>query len=190
MTYYDKNSTAFFKNTVDLDMSELYEPFLSRLPECASILDAGCGSGRDSLYFTRLGHHVTAVDASPTMCEMAGIHTELEVKCERLQDLAFEDCFDGIWACASLLHVPAAEMVSVLTLLKISMKQNGILYASYKLGSEQRIDGHGRVFTDATEELARMWLTAAGLQPVEFWTTADVRPDRLEAQWLNLIAQR
>jgi SAM-dependent methyltransferase len=190
MSFYDDNASTFFANTAHLDMSEHYAPFFSRLNDRACLLDAGCGSGRDALFFRNQGYTVTAIDASPSMCTLASTHTGLEVQCMPMQDITFKDCFDGVWACASLLHVPEIEMVAVLERLKQSLKKDGVLYASYRLGTGQRVDNNGRLFTNATDDIARSWLVAAGLRPIEFWTTIDVRPDKQEIKWLNLIAQR
>ena len=71
MNYYDKNAQEFFDGTVDADMSSHHEKFLELIPENGSILDAGCGSGRDTKIFKTLGYNVTAIDGSAEMCRLA-----------------------------------------------------------------------------------------------------------------------
>ena len=77
--YYNKYAAKVFEETVDQDMSEIRTEFLNLLEEGDTILDLGCGSGRDSLIFYELGYDVTAMDASEEMCKLAEIHTGLEV---------------------------------------------------------------------------------------------------------------
>ena len=80
MNYYDENGEDFFNGTVDTDMSSHYDKFLALIPNNGSILDAGCGSGRDTLKFKSLGYDVTAIDGSEKMCELASRHSGIDVK--------------------------------------------------------------------------------------------------------------
>ena len=112
--YYNKYAAKVFEETVDQDMSEIRTEFLNLLEEGDTILDLGCGSGRDSLIFYELGYDVTAMDASEEMCKLAEIHTGLEVLNMTFEEMDFDSVFDGIWACASLLHVPEKELSAIL----------------------------------------------------------------------------
>ena len=111
--YYNKYAAKVFEETVDQDMSEIRTEFLNLLEEGDTILDLGCGSGRDSLIFYELGYDVTAMDASEEMCKLAEIHTGLEVLHMTFEEMDFDSVFDGIWACASLLHVPEKELSDI-----------------------------------------------------------------------------
>ena len=92
--------------------------------------------------------------------------------------------YDGIWACASLLHVPEAELPQALQRLWRGLKPDGVLYISFKHGTGEREQG-GRVFTDATEPKLKRWVQALeGLASTDIWLTADQRPDRQE-EWVN-----
>ena len=102
IAFYDEQ---YAESTVHLNMQKFYDRFEKYLPEGASVLDAGCGSGRDSKHFMERGYTVTAFDASETMCECASKLTGQEVRKLTFQEMDYHDCFDGIWACASLLHV-------------------------------------------------------------------------------------
>ncbi len=188
--YYQDNAGTFFADTVDVDMGSLYGRFLPLLPEQARILDAGCGSGRDSSAFAALGHRVTAFDASPALVALAAGHLGQPVQCLRFQDIAWQVAFDGIWACASLLHVPGAELPEVMKRLCRALTRGGVLYASFKYGSGER-EHHGRRFTDLDEPgLAALLQQVPGLEEVETWTTADLRPGREAERWLNTLLRR
>jgi SAM-dependent methyltransferase len=188
--YYQQNAGTFFADTVEVDMLPLYRRFLPLLPEQARILDAGCGSGRDAKAFSALGHQVTAFDASPALVALAERELEQPVQCLRFQEITWQDEFDGIWACASLLHVPAVELPDVLQRLCKALKAGGILYASFKYGSGER-EHHGRRFTDVDEAgLGALLLQVPNLEPADTWTTGDLRPGRESERWLNTLLRR
>ena len=188
--YYQDNAGTFLADTVEVDMSTLYGRFLPLLPEHARILDAGCGSGRDAAAFATLGHRVTAFDASPALVALAARHLGQPVQCLRFQDIAWQEDFDGIWACASLLHVPGAELPDVMQRLCRALKPRGVLYASFNYGSGER-EHQGRRFTDLDEPgLAALLQQVPGLEEVETWTTADLRPGREAERWLNTLLRR
>ncbi len=188
--YYNKHAHTFFDDTVEVDMTPLYGRFLPLLEDRSTILDAGCGSGRDALAFAKLGYSVTAFDASPALVALAEQHIGQPVQCLRFQDLTWQSEFGGIWACASLLHVPSAELPDVIARLRAALKPGGILYASFKYGSGER-EHRGRRFTDLDEPgLAGLLDQVPGLGPVETWTTDDRRPGREAERWLNTLLRR
>lgn len=108
--YYDVNGQSFFNRSVTLDVSAIREAFLAYLPAGGRILDAGCGSGRDTKYFAERGYKVTAFDASETMARLAAEFTGQPVQQMRFEDVAYENEFDGIWTAATLLHVPRKSL--------------------------------------------------------------------------------
>lgn len=184
--YYNENADSFFAGTVDVDMSELHKRFTSYLPVGAMILDGGCGSGRDSLAFLQQGFTVEAFDASEAMVAKASALTALEVQLKRFDQLDEIERYDGVWTCASLLHVPKAELLESMKALAHSLKQGGVWYLSFKYGDSERIKD-GRKFTDLNEQgLVSMVSELSGLEICETWVTIDKRPDRDE-QWLNAI---
>jgi len=188
--YYQQHAEMFFADTVEVDMTPLYRRFLSLLRDQAHILDAGCGSGRDAKAFANLGHQVTAFDASPALVALAETHLGQPVQCLRFQDIAWQELFDGIWACASLLHVPAAELPDVMQRLCAALTPSGILYASFKYGSGER-EHHGRRFTDLDEPgLAALLRCVPDLEAMETWTTGDLRPGREAERWLNTLLRK
>jgi SAM-dependent methyltransferase len=171
-------------------MAPLYTRFLAHLPQGGQILDAGCGSGRDALALRRLGYAVTAFEASPTLARLASDYCGLPVEVRRFQEVEWEDRFDGIWACASLLHVPLAELPEVLRRLGRALKSDGVLYASFKYGAGEREHG-GRRFTDLDEKrLAVLVETVPVLEVLETWVTGDRREGREGERWLNAVVAR
>ncbi|WP_373507595.1 class I SAM-dependent methyltransferase [Thiocapsa sp.] len=190
LAYYEDQAQAFFAGTVDVDMAPLYDRFLARVPPGGRILDAGCGSGRDALALRRLGYAVTAFEASPTLARLATAHCGLPVEVRRFLEIDWQDAFNGIWACASLLHVPMAELPEVFGRLGRALKPDGVLYASFKYGAGEREHG-GRRFTDLDEEgLAALVKVVPGFAVLETWVTVDRREQREGERWLNAVVAR
>ena len=187
MDYYENNAIAFVKSTLLVDMQPLYQRFLPLLPERANILDAGCGSGRDAKYFIKRGYKVTAFDASAEMAALAEKEIGLTVQVQRLQDIRYKNQFDGIWACASLLHVPAKKLPDVFRRLACALMSNGVIYCSFKYGQGEHVR-QGRRFTDLDEVGLRALVEGIGeLSIKEQWVTADRRQGREQERWLNGI---
>lgn len=190
MDYYQHNAKSFFEATVDVDMSPLYQRFLPLLPPAGRILDAGCGSGRDLRAFAKLGYRVTAFDAAPALVALAEAYAGQPVFRARFQDIDWRESFDGVWACASLLHLPAAELPDALGRLATALVSGGVMYASFKYGHGERED-QGRHFTDLDEAgLSELHHRVANLQPLDVWITADQRPGRENERWLNALLRR
>jgi superfamily II DNA or RNA helicase/HKD family nuclease/SOS-response transcriptional repressor LexA len=187
--YYRRNADSFFASTVSVDMSMLHDAFLSRLHANAHILDAGCGSGRDAKAFADRGFRVSAFDASPELALLATQYCGFSVGVRTFMDVLEIEAYDGIWCCASLLHVPAADLPACLTRLWRALRPGGCLYVSFKLGTGERIHA-GRRFTDADDVTLRRWLAPLPLvSSVETWVSEDKRPERSE-QWINALAAK
>ena len=150
--YYNKNYYAFVESTQNVDFSDIQNMFIDLLPKEADILDFGCGSGRDAKYFLEHGYHVEAIDGSTELCRLASIYTGIEVRHMLFQELNEREKYDGIWACASILHLNKAELSGVFEKMSRALKKNGIIYTSFKYGDFEGMR-NGRYFTDFTEEL-------------------------------------
>jgi SAM-dependent methyltransferase len=188
--FYDRNAEEFCARMLDLDVGHLYEPFLDLLPPGAHILDAGCGPGRDTRAFLARGYRVTALDASREMAARCGRLTGQSVLHQRFQELDFAEAFDGIWACASLLHVPDAEAGEVFRRMRRALRPGGVWYMSFKVGEGERRDGD-RLFNDYTEErLSRTLRESAQVTPLRMWRTPSVQPGRADVLWLNALVRR
>lgn len=188
--YYDENAVSFAAGTMGVDFSESQDRFLSFLPKNGRILDFGCGSGRDSKYFLERGFLVDAVDGSEKMCKIACQNTGLPVRQMLFSELDEEAVYDGIWACASILHLPKNDLRNILRKISRALKTGGYCYTSFKYG-EFEGERNGRHFTDFTEKTLQTFLTDINeLMIVDEWISSDVRPGRTEEKWLNLIMQK
>ena len=190
LDYYNKNAETFVSGTVSVDFKQTQDRFLNRLKPGDSILDFGCGSGRDTKYFLEKGFLVDAIDGSSELCKIAGEYTGLEVKQMLFQELDSVEKYDGIWACSSILHLPKNELKPVLRKMGTALKENGIVYTSFKYGDFEG-ERNGRYFTDLTIEMFTEFIQDVdNLKLEEYWMTGDVRPGRGEEKWLNLILQK
>lgn len=188
--YYDKNATEYSESTIGVDFSATQERFLRYIPSHAKILDFGCGSGRDAKYFLDKGYDVDAIDGSKEFCRLASIYTGITVKQMLFQELASVNEYDGIWACASILHLQKDDLILVLHKMATALKNTGVIYASFKYGTFFG-ERQGRYFTDFNEErLTEILALVPELQYREFWISSDVRPDRSDEKWLNVILSR
>ena len=113
--YYNTHADRYSEVTRNADMSDIYKRFEEHLKPGSRILDLGCGSGRDSKYFLDKGYDVVSLDASEAMCRKTQELTGKEAVHKRIEDMNYENEFDAVWACASLLHVAKSDMHKILS---------------------------------------------------------------------------
>ena len=187
--YYEEHANDFIEGTINCDMSVQYNFFEKYLnKDSKRIMDLGFGSGRDSLYFKTKGYIVTSIDPTKEFCVKAKELGLNDIRCITAQEIDYNNEFDGIWACASLLHVPTKELNDVFNRCYKSLKKNGIMYCSFKYGNFEGIRRE-RFFVDLNEELLKEYIKNTGFIIKEFLITKDVRPDR-EESWLNVILKK
>lgn len=187
--YYNKQAVEFIENTFNVDMSNIYEPFLEYVPQGGKILDVGCGSGRDALYFKNVGLVVDAFDYSESLVKLAKEKTGLDIQHKSFYDLDIVNEYDGIWACASLLHCERDRLSEVMQKIIKSLKEKGVCYVSFKYGDQDRTKD-GRSFTDLNDEQAQELLdNFENIKLLKQWITTDNRPNRQE-RWLNIIFKK
>lgn len=168
--------TAYYNQTI--------KDFLSLIPIGGKILDASCTTGEDSVIFMNRGYEVVAMDGAIEMCQLAGEYLGEEVDHIQFQEVDFAPIFDGIWAAASLVHVPSYEIQSVLQKLKKGLTPNGILYASFKY-SDFEGPRNGRYYLDLTPKKADPIFQQSGFTPLKIWPTqSPTSPEK----WLNILA--
>ena len=187
LDWYQKNAEAYIGRTENTDLSGLYRAFLKHVPPAGRIMDLGCGAGSAAAFFPRMGYPVLAVDACPPMCEHTRARAGCPVRVMRFEELDYEDAFDGIWACASLLHVRKADLTDIFRLIRRALKTGGVFYASFKYGDTER-ESEGRAFTDLTEDALRLLIDeAGGFREIALWRTSDVLPGRENIIWVNAL---
>ncbi len=190
LKYYNENAQSFASGTVSVKFTEVQDKFLEKLNPDAYILDFGCGAGRDTKYFLSRGYQVDAVDGSEQLCRIASEYTGIKVRQMLFQELDEKEKYDGIWACASILHLPKKQLREVLENMYAALKSEGWIYASFKYG-EFEGERNGRYFTDFTTDTFKDFIhDMHGLKIEEQWITGDVRPGRGEEKWLNLLLQK
>jgi len=186
--YYELHADDYAKSTFGLDMSSIYERFFANILPGAHIADAGCGSGRDTKLFLQRGYRVTAFDASAQMARVASIHTGQKCSVLRFQDVQFEQEFDAIWACASLLHVPKRDMRDVLRRFLTALKPGGVIYASFIEGEGERIAADGRLYNSYTAQSFRDLIgTIGSICELSWWKSDETSRPVERAPWLNFL---
>ena len=190
LNYYEEKAQAFCHDTQNVDFSAFQLEFLRHLPAGGRILDLGCGSGRDSKAFLNAGFQVTAIDGSSELCRIASEFIGQKVICATFQEYVPEEQFGGIWACASLLHIPSEELGAIVAKLAKSLRRGGCFYVSFKYGDFRGMR-NGRFFQNMTEEsLAELLKDIPELEVISTKITADVRPGRGKEMWLNVFLER
>lgn len=185
--FYNRNAAQFVETTRNVAMKPLYKSFLQCLQPGAKILDAGCGSGRDTAAFLKRGYQVSAFDASEKMCELASQYTGIHVQKLRLEDFHHQECYNGIWACASLLHLPVESQHKVVDEFLKALSPNGVLYASWKYGSET-YSQDGRFFCDMTPVTLREFFEKhPDINILKLWETPDFQKRK---NWVNILVQK
>jgi len=128
LIYYNENANVFAESTINVDFTETQNQFLGKLNAGVTILDFGCGSGRDTKYFIEHGYIVEAIDGSEELCKLASAYTRIFVKHMLFQELQEVNKYDAIWACSSILHLPYVELVDVMKKMVTALKDNGLIH--------------------------------------------------------------
>ncbi len=190
LDYYNKEAKNFSDGTQTINFSALQNEFCAHIPIHGHILDLGCGAGRDSKAFINAGYRVTAMDGSEELCKVASDYIGQKVICSTFQDYNPTDLFDGIWACATLLHLSKDDIVDVMAKLANNLKINGCFYASFKYGDFSGMR-NGRFFQNMTEEGFRKILEKInGYDIISSKITSDVRLGRENEKWLNIFLRK
>jgi len=190
LDYYENNAQRYFEATRDTDMHALRARLLAHVPAGGRILDAGCGSGRDSRAFLADGFSVAAFDGSAALAELAVEYIGQPVEVRTFSEVDWHEDFDGIWACASLLHVPWAELPDAVARLARALKPGGVLYMSFKYGRGERVEGE-RFFLDLDEAgLDALLAAVPELTLIEAWRSPDRRGQSGRQDWLNALARK
>lgn len=187
--YYNEHGENYIDTTGHLDMSHLYKRFLCHIKDGGRILDVGCGSGRDSIYFQKAGYQVTAFDGSITMVEHARKILGKDVSLCTFEDFETDQKFDGIWAVASLLHVPRNDIDQIIKKFVGFLNHSGIFLMSFKERDED-FKAEGRRFTCFNEPSMRKILALDEIEILEIFHSVDIRPGRDKEGWITGIVKK
>lgn len=188
ISYYNNHAQEYVDETMTLDMTDIQKKFLTFVPNHGHILDLGCGSGRDSKAFIHQGFQVTAMDASPSIATITSRFLNQEVKILRAEDINTSKQYDGIWASATLLHIPKIAMVPTIAKVAEALKPNGILYFSIKQGAKERWDSKNRFFNDCTsDELWNILNNTDQLYKTEISEETSILRDQPQT-WINVFS--
>lgn len=191
LDYYNKNAKLYFEQTVEGDLKENYDKFLSKIAKKSYILDFGCGSGRDSKYFMEKGYKVKAIDGSIEMCKLASEYIDQNVECMKFDELNEENTYDAIWACSSILHVEKKELPSILSKMIRALKPNGVIFTAFKKGNGYEIK-EGKYYNFLTKEELEQILNNINqnIKIIDYFETlsSTKRPEKVI--WSNYILQK
>lgn len=191
LDYYNKNSEEYFNSTLNVDMTNTYKAFLKLVPKGGKILDLGCGSGRDSMNFIKLGYEVTAVDGAKELAKKASVLLGKEVIVSTFEELELKEKFHGIWACASLLHIKREDLKTVLNNLYNNLEDNGVFYMSFKYGEKEYVDDKNRYFNCFTDESIISFINEnTKYNILGLYITEDKLGRVNEVKWVNLICNK
>ena len=191
LDYYNKNSEEYFNSTLNVNMTNTYKAFLKLVPKGGKILDLGCGSGRDSMNFMKLGYEVTAVDGSKELAKKASVLLGNEVILSTFEELELKEKFHGIWACASLLHIKREDLKTVLNNLYNNLEDNGVFYMSFKYGEKEYVDDKNRYFNCFTDESIISFINEnTKYNILDLYITEDKLGRVNEVKWVNLICNK
>lgn len=195
---YDKETLAFYGTEApvyvasgDHGESRHIHPFLAKLAEGASILELGCGGGRDSHYMMKQGFKVTPTDGTPEIASQAGKLLEMPVELMRFDELADENEYDGIWAAAALLHVPRDGLSDILGRIWQALKPGGWHGATYKGGGKEGRDKFDRYFNyPSAKELEEYYRKSGPWTAMEVTEGTGGGYDGKQGPWVNIIVQK
>ncbi|NYT26311.1 class I SAM-dependent methyltransferase [Alcaligenaceae bacterium] len=192
LAHYDDNAGRFWEGTRDHDVSQNIEALLRHIdsPSPHTVLDLGCGPGRDLKAFADLGHRAIGLDGSARFVDMARRHSGCEVWHQNFLELELPaGCFDGIFANASLFHVPGEALPRVLAALHGALRPGGVLFSSNPRGENQEGWSGPRYGAYHDLENWRRLMSAAGFHELEHYYRPAGLP-REQQPWLASIWRR
>lgn len=192
LAFYAAHAADYVRHGTDQPNLRL-QRFLDKLPEAARILELGSGSGRDAAAMLARGFDVQATDASPELAAEAEKRLGRPVAILRFDQLDVQADYDAVWAKASLLHAPAAELSADLRRIHAALRPGGLFTASFKAGTGEGRDSLGRYYNyPAPKTLLAHYAAAAAAawSSVELETVNGSGYDRLPTQWLWVTVRR
>jgi SAM-dependent methyltransferase len=190
LAFYEEHAQEYFNRTVSADLSSLYERFFQHVKPGGRILDLGSGSGRDLKVMRDRGYIPLGIDASPSLAKLATDFSGETCLTMRFEDLSLPEEFDGVWACASLLHISRCRIPTILKNIHDSLAERGVFFASVQVGVGERLLPDGRFFAYYQAEEFSHLIENAGFTIQQSWLSKDSLSHRRPIDWLNIVAFR
>lgn len=189
-SYYQQNAQLYTNETKQMSIAAVRNTFLEQVNPGGHLLDLGCGSGRDSKWFIEAGYAVTPLDGSAELAALATEYIGHPVVVMPFQAMDFDNEFDGIWACASLLHCPKSQMKDVMQRVMTALKPGGVVFASFKWGNEETVDAKGRFINNYTEDSLRVLLEGIETADIiRLWSETSILRDA-EQRWVSVLIRK
>jgi SAM-dependent methyltransferase len=189
LAHYESNASSFWDGTKDHDVSQNYKALLDQLEGSPplTILDFGCGPGRDLHHFRSLGYEAVGLDGCQAFCVMARQHSRCEVLEQDFLALDLPPSrFDGVFANASLFHIPSGDLPRVLGELWTALRPRGVLFSSNPRGSNDE-GWHGERYGSYWDiERWRALVVAAGFEELGHYYRPSGKP-REQQPWLATV---
>jgi 2-polyprenyl-3-methyl-5-hydroxy-6-metoxy-1,4-benzoquinol methylase len=187
--YYNQNAKNYFDRTRVIDLHPIYQRFTRYLKPQATILDAGSGSGRDTKYFLEQGYMVVGMDASEEMVKLSSAYTGQKTLHYTFETMPFINAFDGIWCCASLVHIPPSDLVRTLRAVAGALKDHGVWFLSFMHGDFEQTR-QGRYFHYLTETKLKQYLGEVGnLEILDLCVSPSCEQGR-DSEWIQCIVRK
>ncbi len=191
--YYNRFASEYYEKTVNVTMQEQLKQFMELLPIGGAVLDLGCGSGRDSLFLVEEGFDVTSLDGAKKMCELAQIHVGQEVLNLTYDQLDFNEVFDGIWACASLVHEDPDKLSVTLQRVFDCLKSEGVMYMSFRYGDFIGFNSDINFYAyteDTFHSVLEQCREKQNIEIIDVFITKDSRQEFLDNEWINIYIRK
>lgn len=189
LRFYAENAAVYAEHVMTPTGARL-NAFLALVPAGGKILELGCGNGRDAAHMLSLGFDVDATDGTPELAAEAERRIGRPVRILRFEHLDANATYDGVWACASLLHAPASSLVDILGRIHRALRLGGVFTASFKAGNGEGHDSLGRYFNYPSAERLRADYASAGWSDVAIETQMGSGYDARPTEWLWVTARR
>jgi SAM-dependent methyltransferase len=189
LRFYADNAATYARHRTGPSIDRL-DAFLATLPAGSRVLELGCGNGMDAEHMLAQGFLVDATDGTPELVAEARKLIGNRARVMRFEELEAVAEYDGVWASASLLHVPAVTLPDILKRIHRAQRPGGIFVASFKSGTGEGRDGMGRYYNYPTPEALEAVYRAAGWSDLRLETTMGSGFDALPTQWLWMTARR
>jgi SAM-dependent methyltransferase len=186
--FYERSAGTYVESTELAGVRSYLEAFAAAVLTGGDVLELGSGSGRDSLWFAERGFEVHAIDACPAMVQATSARAVVRAELARIEEIDAIERYDGIWSSAALLHVAAHRQAEVWARLYRALRPGGALYASYKLGSGQRVADDGRYFFDL--DMPRLLSLAEGVGFAEPRAQITVCATGRPTRWVSVLVSK